>query len=283
MNTVAIQGAGELGATLSRMLAERELCRRVVLVDPDEGRAKGKALDLRQSGPVEGYDTWLDGVSVLEAAGECDAVVFADAPVFSGATPALPSTLDELARSASRVTTGPVVVASADAAAFVEMAVRSGLPRNRVLGSAGAAFAGVVRRGLAAELGARSVDVSVGVLGAPPGEGIVPFGTATCGGIPVERLSPVAARRVLDAARRRILGPVALAAAAARILAALEGSGGIAPVTVVLDGEYGHRGIALTVPGRLGHGRLERVIEVPLEPVDRAAFDRAAERRRRVQ
>ena len=65
MRNVAILGAGDLGATLARRLAERELARRIVLVDPDEGRARGKALDLAQSGPVEPYDVAIEGAASL--------------------------------------------------------------------------------------------------------------------------------------------------------------------------------------------------------------------------
>ena len=55
--TIAVIGAGELGATLARRLAAGEVFRRVLLLDPDVGKAKGKALDILQSGPVEGFDT----------------------------------------------------------------------------------------------------------------------------------------------------------------------------------------------------------------------------------
>src|SRR5262252_3994367 len=58
---VAILGAGDLGATLARRLAEGERFQEVVLVDANESRARGKALDLAQSGPVEGYDTRITG------------------------------------------------------------------------------------------------------------------------------------------------------------------------------------------------------------------------------
>lgn len=281
MNRVAIYGAGDLGATVARRLAERELCRHIVLVDPDEGRAKGKALDLMQSGPVEGYDTTVQGASVIEAAGDCDTVVLADGPALAGVTSPLPSALDDLARASARATAGPIVIAIADAAPFVEAAVRLGLGRERVVGSSGGAFAGAVRHRLATALEARSSDAFIALLGALPADAVVPASSATCGGIPVDRLSAVALRRAVDATRTRALGPVALAAAAVELLALLQGSGGIATVTIVLDGEYGHRGCALTVPARVGRGRVEQVIEVPLDPIDRVVFDRGADRRGR--
>jgi malate/lactate dehydrogenase len=72
---------------------------------------------------------------------------------------------------------------------------------------------------------------------------------------------------------------VALATAAARVLAAVFGSvPTVLPVFAHLEGEYGHRRAALAVPARLGRGRLESIVEVPLDTVDRTAFDNLAER-----
>src|SRR5947208_13576887 len=77
-HTIAVVGAGDLGAALARRLAEGEWCRRVVLADADEGRARGKALDILQSGPLEGFDTRVEGAA-LDALGEADLAVLADA------------------------------------------------------------------------------------------------------------------------------------------------------------------------------------------------------------
>jgi L-lactate dehydrogenase len=123
--------------------------------------------------------------------------------------------------------------------------------------------------------------VSVLVLGAPPASAVVPHDGATVGGVPVEKLSPVALRRAVESASRRTPGPVALAAAATRVVAALSGRRASAlTVSAVLRGEYGQHGVALAVPARVADGRVQSVIEVPLDPVDRVALDNAAARRR---
>jgi malate dehydrogenase len=89
-----------------------------------------------------------------------------------------------------------------------------------------------------------------------------------------------ALRRALEAVRRRAPGPVALATAADRVLEALLGSPGpVLPAWARLEGEFGHRGTALAVPVRLGSGRILEVVEIPLEPVERVAFDNAAQKR----
>ena len=96
----------------------------------------------------------------------------------------------------------------------------------------------------------------------------------------MDRLSPVALRRAAAGLAGRTPGPVALAAAAARVLRALSGTRpSMLSVLVQLQGEYGHRGPAVAVPARLASGRVVSVVEVPLEPVDRVAFDTAAQRR----
>ncbi len=279
MRNVAILGAGDLGATLARRLAERELARRIVLVDPDDGRARGKALDLAQSGPVEAYDVAIEGAASLDLAGAPDLVVVADPPALDEGP--LPP-----ARAAAwieplvpRLGAATLLVARAGALALLEAAVERGLARDRVLASAPLAFAGALRHRLAQELDVGGTEVRVSVLGVPPANAVVPRGSATAGGVPID--SPVALRRALEGAARRTLGPVALAAAAARVAAALSGSRPAAlTIGAVLNGEYGHRGVAMAVPARVAAGRVRSVVEIPLDPVDRVALDNAAARRR---
>jgi len=278
MNAIAILGAGELGGTLARLLAEAGTSRRVVLVDSDEGRARGKALDLAQSGPVEGYDTAIEGRGAPLTGDPFDAVVVAD-----------PSELLDASADAARiygrglvglVGKGLLIVAGRFGPTIVEAATEKQLPRERVLGTAPLAWAGALRRGLAEELRTRAAEVSLTLLGLPPAHLILPQGAATIGGAAVDAVSPVASRRALERVRRRRLGPVALATAAAHVLAVLAArSRARLPVFVRLDGEYGHRGIALGTPVLMGAGRIESVVEMTLDPVDRVALDTAAQRR----
>ena len=274
--TIAVIGSGELGATLARRLAAGEVFRRVLLLDPDVGKARGKALDILQSGPVEGFDTFVEG-GPLDPIGEVDAVVLADPPALDPGR--LPSEAAELLdRVRGSLGRGPLVVAGGHPA-VVEMAVEKGFPRDRVIGSAPVAIASALRRELALVLEGRPRDVAAIVMGRPPGRLILPRGTALIGGLPVERLAPAAARAALARVEGRWPGPAALAAAAVRVLRALASAEpSILPVMVSLAGEYGHRGRALAVPARLGHGRLLGVIEIDLDPVDRVAFDNAAGR-----
>jgi len=278
MNSIAILGGGELGATLARLVAEAEIARRVVLVDADEGKARGKALDLRQSGPVEGYDTVVEGCAGLIAADAPDVLVVADPPELldasSGAARIYAGGLVTI------VGKGLLVAAGRFGPTIVEAAVAKGLPRTRVLGTAPLAWAGALRRRLADELRVRAQDVSVTLLGLPPAHLVLPQGAAMVGAVPVDAMSVVARRRALESLRGRGLGPVALATAAARVLAALASrSPALLPLFAALDGEYGHRRLALAAPVQLGGGQIERVLELALDPVDRVALDNAAQRR----
>jgi malate dehydrogenase len=277
LQTIAVIGAGELGATLARRLAAAESARRVLVLDPDEGKARGKALDILQEGPVDGFDTRVDG-GPIESLDEVDAAVLADPPALdAGRLPSEAAALVERVRAS--LGRGPLLVAGGHPG-VVEIAVEKGHPRDRVVGSAPVAVAAALRRQIAAVVEGRASDVAVTVLGRPPDRVIVPRGTALMGGLPLDRLHPTAARTAVARVEGRWPGPVALAAAAARVLRALfSADAAVLPVFVVLSGEYGHRGRALAVPARLGHGRVLGVVEVSLDPVDRVAFDNAASRR----
>jgi malate dehydrogenase len=278
MRAVAVIGAGDLGATLARRIAELELAQRVTLVDADEGRARGKALDIAQAGPVEAYDTRIEGRRDLAEGGPWDAVVLADHAELEA--PRAAARAGELLASLVPADfRGPLVVAVERASPLIEAAVDSGRPRERVLGSSPVAVAAAVRRRLAEELQTAAREVALTVLGLPPDQLLVPGAVATAGGVAVERLSTVALRRALEAATQA-RGPVALAAAAARVLRALGGARTtILPAVVLLQGEYGHRGAPGAEAARNATGRVESVLELELQPMERVRFDNAVQRR----
>lgn len=279
MKTVAILGAGELGATLARRLAEGGRCATLILVDADEGRAKGKALDLQQSGPVEGYDVRITGSGRLDGLPPLDALVVADPPDLPRASAELGPPESFVRSLVAAAGPGLLVVAASEGAALVASSVRAGLPRNRVLGSSPLATAGALQVTLAEELSVSPSAIALTVLGRPPERPILPRGSATVGGVSVDRVAPLAERRALEAVARRRRGPVALATAAARLLhAVFSGATTVLPVFAVLEGEYGHRRVALAVPARLGRGRLQGIVETALDEVDRTAFDTLADR-----
>jgi malate dehydrogenase len=280
MNTIAILGSGDLAGALAHRIAREELARRVVLVDENDGRARGKALDVLQSGAVDGFDTRVEGVRDLGATSAADVVVVADPEELADPVLAAGRAERLLARLRPALGKAVLLVAAADPSAVVEAAARAEVPRERVLGSAPVAWRSAVCRLVAHEVGIASREVGATALGLVPPRLVVPTGSVTVSGVPLEQLSRVALRRALEAVQRRAPGPLALAAAAARVIQAVTASRpSLLPVVTVLQGEYGHRRIALAVPARLGGGRVREVLELPLEPVDRVAFDNAAQSR----
>jgi malate dehydrogenase len=279
VRTVAILGSGDLAATLARRLAEAQAARRVLLVDADVGRARGKALDIAQSAPVERFDVRVEGAADLGAAGGADVLVVADPPELPDGTLRPSATFVDTLRGASA---GTLLVAAAYACALVEDLVAAGLARERVVGSVPVAQAAALRRHLAERLEVEPRELAATVLGVPPHALLAPQSAAVLGGAPVAARDPSALRQALAAVSRRAPGPVALAAAAARVVHALDGArASVLPIVACLDGEYGHRGVALAVPARLRAGRIESIMDVPLEPVERIALENATQRRHR--
>lgn len=268
MKTVAIVGANELGATLARVLADREQARRVLLVDPEASRAQGKALDLMQSGPVEHSDTRLEAVAELVAG--VDAVVLADPTELAGEDVTPLRRTEFLRALVPRLGSAPLVIAGPRPAPLVAAALERGVSVERVMGSAPVAWSAALRRLLAEELKVEPAAVGGVVAGHPPD--LVPLAVAL-GGTPLAGAGLSALGRALDRLRARAFGPVSLAAAAARVLRALDGSReSVLPLVL-------GRGVA--VPARLAAGRVLGPVDFELSPRERVLFENAAERARR--
>src|SRR5688572_14509392 len=137
MLTVVILGAGEHGATLARRLAGRELASRIVLVDSDEGKARGKALDIRESGPVDRFDADLEGAADAGTIEAPDVLVAADAPEMTEGR----SAGETLARLVAKIKPRVIVVSAPRPAPVLDAVVDSGFPADRIAGSAPVAVA----------------------------------------------------------------------------------------------------------------------------------------------
>jgi len=273
MLTVVILGAGELGATLARRLAGRELARRIVLVDSDEGKARGKALDILQSGPVDRFDTRVEGASDPRASEEPEILVVADMPDLTEG----PGAADRLAQLVAKTKPRLVVVAGARPAASVDAVLGAGFAADRVAGSAPVAVASAIRGRLAAALDIEARAVCLALLGLPPDVIVVPHASATAGGVPIEQLRPAAVRQAVQEVGGRTPGPVALAAAAVHVIAALlSPRRSVLPVLARGDAAFGLGRATIVLPRRLGAGRVGETLEVALEPYERVVLENAA-------
>ena len=271
MDTVVILGAGELGATLARRLAGAEQARRIVLVDADEGKARGKALDILESGPVDRFDARLEGAGDATRFGEPDVLVAADAPDLEGR-----GGPDRLAQVVKALKPGLLVVASARPAAAVEAALEAGMSADRAAGSVPIAVASALQRRLAAILDVEPSAIALALLGLPPDVVVVPHASAVVGGVPIEGLRPNAVRQAVQEVAGRTPGPVALAAAAARLIAALAAPRvSVLPVIARADASSGMARATVALLRRVGGGRIRESIEVALEPYERVRLENA--------
>jgi malate dehydrogenase len=299
---IALIGAGQIGGTLALLAAQKELGD-VVLFDIVEGMPAGKALDLAQSTPVEGYDAALSGTSDYAEAlrGAAVVIVTAGIPRKPGMSrdDLIATNADVIKTVAQNVSTHCpdafviVITNPLDAMVWVMQKV-SGLPPRKVVGMAGILDSARFRYFLAAEFGVSVEDVTAFVLGGH-GDTMVPLVRySTVAGIPLPDLMKMgwATRERLDAIVQRTrdgggeivkllkTGSAFYAPAAAAIQMAesyLRDQKRVLPCAAYLDGAYGVSGYYVGVPVVIGAGGVERVIEIELDAGERAAFERSAQ------
>ena len=273
MSVVAIVGAGTLGGALAQTIAARDRVRSVRLVDEAADVAAGKALDIRQSAPLDRFGTRVTAHGDVAAAAGADIVVLAGpaaAPDTEWTDDAGLAWLDRLGAGRS----GTVVLcAGASHRRLVERAVTErGLPARRLFGTAPEALRAAVTAVVALDVGCPASDVALTVIGVPPRHAVVPWGQATVAGQRLVELLP-ASRLAHAGARTPLLwppGPYALAAAAARVVAALvERTARTPSCFVVHDGALGARGRAVAAPAQLDAGGVARIVEPPLTAHER--------------
>jgi malate dehydrogenase len=292
---VTIVGAGNVGGTTAMRLAQRGYAD-VILYDIVEGMPQGKALDLQEAAPVEGYDCTIVGTNDYADTAGSDVVVFT-----SGAPRKPGMSRDDLLfvnqkiveeNAAKIAATSPdtiLLMVNNPLDAMAQLAYkRSGFPKGRVVGQAGILDTARFRTFLALELGVSFKDVQAYVLGGH-GDDMVPvLSYTTVGGVPVEKLI---ARERLDAIvdRTRKGGAEivellktgsAFYAPSAGVMEMLDAilldRKRILPCSAYLSGEYGIDDLFVGVPVVLGAGGVERVIEIELNLEEKAALNRTA-------
>jgi malate dehydrogenase len=277
MDRVAVLGAGELGGLLAHALARRAIARDVQLIDEHARVAEGKALDIMQAAPVEGFSTQVTGSSDSSFAAAATVVVIADR--FGGAEWGGDSALALLKNVRDYSPKALLVCAGALQRVLIERAVHElKLPRTHVVGSAPEALAGAVRGIVAAELRASPRDVLVNAIGVPPENIVIPWEDATLAGFGLHRLIGEPERRRLDAGISRLWppGPYALASAASKVVDTLLGrSDRIVTCFVAPDENAGRRTRAAALPVRLNRSGVVEVVLPELNGRDRVRLDNA--------
>jgi malate dehydrogenase len=293
---ITVVGAGHVGATCAQRLAEKELCREVVLIDIVEGIPQGKALDQWESAPVEGFDTMVTGSQGYEAAEGSDIFIvtagIARKPGMSRDD--LLKTNADIVRSVSteiaRVAPDAIVIMVSNPLDVMSWVAKetTGFPRERVIGMAGVLDTARYRSFIAMELDVSVEDIQALVLGGH-GDTMVPLASYTSvGGIPLTQLlSEDAIERLVERTRKggaEIVGHLktgsayyAPSAAAVQMAEAIvKHKRRILPCAAWLEGEYGLDGLYVGVPCKLGENGLEEIIEVELTDAERQALHDSA-------
>ena len=292
---ITVVGAGNVGATLVQRLAERDYAD-IVMVDIVEGLPQGKALDLRESGPILGYDTYITGTNTYkETAGSDICVITSGLPRKPGMsrddlveinTRIVKEVTEKLVKASPKAI---LIVVSNPLDAMCHVAIKaSGFPRERVIGMAGVLDTARFRSFIAEELGVSVMDVDAHVLGGH-GDTMVPLTKyTTVAGVPVEKLIPKARlAEIVQRARDGGAEVVALlktgsafyapsAAVAEMVDSIIMDKKRILPCAAQLAGEYGYTGLFIGVPCKLGARGLEQVMQLDLTVPEKKALDRSA-------
>jgi len=301
--TVAVVGAGNVGATAAQRLAEKNLARTIVMIDVVEGVPQGKALDQWQSGPVEGFDARVIGTNGYEAAEGADLFV-----VTAGIARKPGMSRDDLvktnagivrsvARDIARVAPKAIVVVVSnplDVMCYVAMR-ETRFPRERIIGMAGVLDTARYRMFLAEAAGISVEDIQAMVLGGH-GDTMVPLVSyTTVSGIPISQLiDPAKLKAIVDRTRNggaEIVAHLktgsayyAPSAAAVQMVEAIAlDKKRILPCSAWLQGEFGLRDVFCGVPCKLGRNGIEKILEITLTDAERAELHKSAEAVRSTQ
>lgn len=281
---VTVVGAGNVGSTCANVIAHRELCNEVVLVDIKEGIAEGKSLDMWQTAPINLYDTRVKGVT-----NDYTATAGSEVVVITSGLPRKPgmSRDDLIATNAGIVKSvtenikkhspnAIIIVVSNPLDVMTYCAyLNSGFDSKRVFGMAGILDTARYRAFLAEALNCSPKDIQAVLMGGH-GDTMVPLPRyTTVSGIPVTELIDAAK---LDAIIERtkkgggelvnLMGTSAWyapgAAAAQMVEAIVRDQKRIFPCCALLNGEYGLNNIYLGVPVKLGKTGIEEIIQLKL-------------------
>jgi len=293
---ITIIGAGNVGATAAHWAAERELGD-IVLVDIIEGMPQGKALDLLEASPLGDFDTRVIGTNSYEETKDSDVVI-----ITSGLARKPGMSREDLLQKNKEIVQSVVeqvvkyspnciiimVSNPLDTMTYLALKV-SKFPKNRVVGMAGILDAGRFRTFVALELNVSVEDTQAMLLGGH-GDDMVPLPRySTVSGIPVTQLlSSEKIAQIVERTRKaggEIVGLLKTGSAfyspslgaVTMAEAILKDKKRIIPCCAYLDGEYGLKDICFGVPVKLGAGGIEQIIELELDPEEKAAVKKSAE------
>jgi len=294
---ISVIGAGNVGATCAQALAQRDFANEVILLDIKEGIAEGKALDMCQRAPIDGYSTIVKGVTNNYEATEGSEVI-----IITSGIPRKPGmSRDDLISTNAKIVksvTEASVAASPDAKIIVVanpldvMTYTSFLASkkkpNEVMGMAGILDISRYKAFIGMELGVSVKEIQALLLGGH-GDTMVPLPRFTSvAGIPVTSL--IEESRLTEIVERtkkgggelvKLMGTSAWyapgTAAAQMAEAIVKNENRIFPVAAWLTGEYGQNDVFLGVPVQLGKNGIEKIVEVKLNDDEQALLNTSSE------
>src|SRR5688572_23287094 len=289
-----VGGAGNVGATVARSIAEKELAD-VVIIDIADQKAAGVALDIYETCPIIGSDSRVIG------GGSWDAAAGSDIVVITSGKPRKPGmSRDDLVRDNFEImkSIAPKVVEHCPDAIVIPVANPldamaqalyrlTKFPRERIIGMAGVLDSARMSTFIAMELGVSVQNITSFVLGGP-GDTMVPLPRyTTVAGIPITELMSADRIKVIcdrtangGAEITKLVGTSAWyapgASAALMVEAILKDQKKIMPCSVFLQGEYGINDLFVGVPVKLGAKGVEQIIQIKLTADEQAAFNKSA-------
>src|SRR6266550_8281027 len=290
-----VGGAGNVGATVARAVAEKELAD-VVVIDIADQKAAGVALDMYEACPIQKSDARIIGGNDWNAAAGSDIVV-----ITSGKPRKPGMSRDDLVRDNFEImkSIAPNVVKHCPDAIVIPVAnpldamaqalfKLTKFPRERIIGMAGVLDSARMRTFIAMELNVSVENVHAFVLGGH-GDTMVPLPRySTVAGVPITELMPqdridAIAKRTADGGAEIVKylksGSAYYAPSAAvteMVEAILKDKKKILPCAAYLEGEYGHKGLFVGVPVKLGAKGIEQIIEIKLSPDEKAGLEKSA-------
>src|SRR5689334_19207360 len=293
-----VGGAGNVGATVARAIADKELAD-VVIIDIADQKAKGVALDMYEACPIEGSDSRIIGVGADDAGWKETAN--SDVVVVTSGVPRKPGMsrddllnvnykiMQSVTEQIVRYSPKTIIVPVANPLDAMCQAVYrlSRFPRERVIGMAGVLDSARMRTFIAMELSVSVENVHAFVLGGH-GDTMVPLARySTVAGIPIteliskDRIDAISKRTAEGGAEiTKLVGTSAWyapgSAAAQMVDAILKDKKKILPCSVFLQGEYGIRDLFVGVPVKLGARGVEQIIEIKLTADEEAALKKSA-------
>ena len=296
---IALIGSGQIGGTLAHLVGLKELGD-VVMFDIAEGVPQGKALDIAQSSPVEGFDAHFTG------ANSYDALDNAKVCIVTAGVPRKPGmsrddllsinlkVMEQVGAGIKKYAPDAFVICITNPLDAMVWALQkaSGLPHKKVVGMAGVLDSSRFRYFLSEEFGVSVQDVTAFVLGGH-GDTMVPsVRYSTVAGIPLpdlvkmgwttqEKLDQIVQRTRDGGAEivKHLKTGSAFYAPAASAIAMAESylldQKRVLPCAAQLNGQYGVDGLYVGVPVVLGAGGVERIIEIELNASEQADFDKS--------